>query len=107
RVDPDSATAFTADGRMKPDVVAPGTNLTLANDDWELSGQPLWDTGLNGTSFAAPHVSGLMAQEIDYGKSHGWSTDPLVVKSTIMNSADKVLRKSGAAWTPSNASTIA
>src|SRR5262249_30442130 len=34
-------------------------------------------------------------------------TDPLVIKSTIMNSADKVLDKQGNAWAPSSAATIA
>jgi hypothetical protein len=101
RVHSDSAIAFTGDGRMKPDVVAPGTALTLANDDWE-GGAPDWDTSLNGTSFAAPHVAGLMAQQIEAGTNLGLSTNPLVVKSTIMNSADKVLDKSGNAWEPAN-----
>jgi Subtilase family len=105
RVDSDSAMAFTGDGRMKPDVVAPGTGLTLANDDWE--GNNLdWDVfsdNVGGTSFAAPHVAGLMAQQIGAGIDLGLSTNPLVVKATIMNSADKsVLDKSGNAWEPAN-----
>ena len=33
---------------MKPDVVAPGTLLTLANDDWEGAAAD-WDTNLSGT----------------------------------------------------------
>lgn len=94
-----SAGAYTSDRRMKPDVVAPGTLLTLANDDWE-SGV-LWDTGLNGTSFATPHVAGLMAQQIDAGRTLGWSTDPLVVKATILNSANKnVLDRDFNPWEP-------
>lgn len=105
RVDSDSAMAFTGDGRMKPDVVAPGTGLTLANDDWE-GGAPDWDVfpdDVGGTSFAAPHVAGLMAQQIEAGTNLGLSTNPLVVKATIMNSADKsVLDKSGNAWEPAN-----
>jgi hypothetical protein len=88
KVSTDSAGAFTSDGRMKPDVVAPGTLLTLANDDWE-GGAPDWDTGLNGTSFAAPHVAGLMAQMLEAGNTLGLSTSPLVVKAAILNSADK------------------
>jgi Subtilase family len=104
QVHTDSANAFTGDGRMKPDVVAPGTALTLANDDWEGSA-PDWDTNLNGTSFAAPHVAGLMAQQIEAGTNLGLSTNPLVIKSTIMNSADKVLDKGGHAWAPANLTT--
>jgi hypothetical protein len=97
RVHSDSANAFTSSGRMKPDVVAPGSDLTLANDDWE--GAALdWDTGLNGSSFAAPHVAGLMAQQIEAGRLHGLSTDPLVIKATTMNSANKIQDKQGNPW---------
>lgn len=94
KVSIDSAGAYTADGRMKPDVVAPGTLLTLANDDWETPGQPQWETNhsgilLSGTSFATGHVTGMAAQQLEAGKSRGWSTDPLVVKATMLNSASK------------------
>src|SRR5690606_1641531 len=99
QVHPDSATAFTQDGRMKPDVVAPGTGLTLANDDWEGPASDR-DLGLNWTSFAAPLVAGLMAQQIEAGVAHELSTSPLVVKATIMNSASKVLDKQGNPWQP-------
>jgi hypothetical protein len=100
RVHFDSAGAFTSDGRMKPDVVAPGSALTLANDDWEGAASD-WDIGLNGTSFAAPHVAGLMAQILEAGATHHLSTDPLVVKAAILNSADKsVLDKNFNPWQP-------
>jgi hypothetical protein len=107
KVSIDSAGAFTSDGRMKPDVVAPGTLLTLANDDWE-GAAPDWDGGLNGTSFAAPHVAGLMAQIMDAGTAHGLSTDPLVVKAAIMNSANKnVLDRDLNPWEPASMTTVA
>lgn len=83
-----SAGAYTSDGRMKPDVVAPGTLLTMANSDWENDGA-LWDSGYNGTSFSTPHVTGLIAQQLEAGATYGLSTDPLVVKATILNSASK------------------
>ena len=90
----DSAGSYTADGRMKPDVVAPGTLLTLANDDWETPGQPQWETNhngilLSGTSFATGHATGMVAQQLEAGRSRSWSTDPLVVKATLLNSASK------------------
>ena len=34
-----------------------------------------------------------MAQEIGYGQSHGLSTSPMVIKATMMNSADPVFDK--------------
>jgi hypothetical protein len=102
-----SAGAFTQDGRMKPDVVAPGTLLTMANDDWEGAAVD-WDTNLNGTSFAAPHVAGLIAQQLEAGATYGLSTDPLVVKATILNSASKtVLDRDFNPWEPASMSNIA
>jgi hypothetical protein len=98
RVHPNSGESFTSNNRMKPDVVAPGSSLTLANDDWE--SQTDWDSNLNGCSFATPIVAGLMAQQIEAGNRLGLSTDPLVIKTTIMNSATKVLDKQGNPWEP-------
>jgi hypothetical protein len=104
RVNNDSPNGFTGDGRIKPDVSAPGTSLALANDDWET--QADWET-VSGCSFAAPHIAGLMAQQLEAGATHGLSTDPLVVKATIMNSASKaVLDKQGNAWAPASFSNL-
>jgi hypothetical protein len=106
KVSIDSAGSYTEDGRMKPDVVAPGTLITAANNNWE--GGTLWRTGLNGTSFAVPHVTGLIAQEVDAGQTLGFSTDPLVVKATIMNSATKnVLGRTSQPWAPGNMTNVA
>jgi subtilisin family serine protease len=52
----------TADGRMKPDLVAPGEKILSARHQWKAT-----DTArdlyveMSGTSMAAPHVSGLLA----------------------------------------------
>ncbi|WP_218932686.1 S8 family peptidase [Roseimaritima multifibrata] len=48
----------TADGRQKPDVVAPGERVPSANYGYR-SGNDYIE--LSGTSMAAPHVSGLLA----------------------------------------------
>ncbi len=104
RVHTGSAEAFTSDSRMKPDVVAPGTGLTLANDDWE--SQADWLANQNGCSYATPFVAGMMAQQIDAGRRLGLSTDPLVIKATLMNSASKVLDKQGNAWAPYQTSLV-
>jgi len=102
-----SAGAYTQDGRMKPDIVAPGTLITMANDDWE-GAAPDWDTPLNGTSFATPHVAGMIAQQIDAGRTYGLSTDPLVVKATLLNSASKdILDWDFNPWAPASLSTVA
>lgn len=50
----------TADGRAKPDVVAPGERIVSANAARGRRGEPDY-AELSGTSMACPHVSGLVA----------------------------------------------
>jgi len=55
----------TADGRQKPDVVAPGERVLSAMHSWEQPGdfpvlQDLY-VEMSGTSMATPHVSGILA----------------------------------------------
>ena len=49
----------TADGRPKPDVVAPGENISSCNAGYR--SERSWYFQDSGTSMAAPHVSGLLA----------------------------------------------
>jgi subtilisin family serine protease len=56
----------TADGRRKPDVVAPGEKILSARHDWKQTRNdvPKIDdlyVAMSGTSMATPHVSGLLA----------------------------------------------
>jgi subtilisin family serine protease len=57
----------TADGRRKPDVVAPGEGIVSARHDWQQAlgrGRRTIEKlyiEMSGTSMAAPHVSGLLA----------------------------------------------
>jgi subtilisin family serine protease len=53
----------TADGRMKPDLVAPGERILSCRHQILRSGGPLARhyVAMSGTSMAAPHVSGVVA----------------------------------------------
>lgn len=51
----------TADGRQKPDVVAPGEKIVSAHHDFHLAKPETWMVEMSGTSMAAPHVSGVVA----------------------------------------------
>ena len=96
QVHPESANAFTQNNRMKPDLVAPGTEISVANNNWDT--EELFNTN-SGCSFATPHVTGMIAQQIEAGRTLGLSTNPLVLKATQLNSASKaVLDKSGQPW---------
>ena len=53
----------TADGRLKPDLVAPGERILSARHKWPEGADDARDlyVEMSGTSMAAPHVSGLLA----------------------------------------------
>lgn len=51
----------TADGRQKPDVVAPGEKIVSAHHGFRLDKPETWMVEMSGTSMAAPHVSGVVA----------------------------------------------
>jgi serine protease AprX len=48
----------TCDGTLFPEVVAPG--FPIRSTDFSFGGLALYNNGLTGTSFAAPHVAGVM-----------------------------------------------
>lgn len=83
------------DGRIKPDLVAPGTWIAslrsiFANDNnaWgPISGYYLYQ---GGTSQAGPHVAGAAAVAVQwYRELHGGATpSPALVKAMLINSAD-------------------
>lgn len=93
--------------RAAVDIAAPGTNLTSAfyggqtggnnptvTGSTPSSGEPdSYSSGLNGTSFAAPITAGGVALLNSASKAEGFgvdSRDTRVIKSVLMNSADKI-----------------
>ncbi len=83
------------DGRIKPDITAPGTWISslrsvFANDNNAWS--PIDDLYLyqGGTSQAGPHASGACAVIVQwYRSTHGGATpSPALVKAMLINSAD-------------------
>lgn len=80
-----SARGPTADGRPKPDLLAPGERITtcLAGKDLRESGSA---TGMrSGASFAAAHVSGAVAALLSVNRE--LIGRPLEVKSLLMETA--------------------
>lgn len=77
----------TADGRVKPDVVAPGCEAR--------NGGSIWSTlpfnrygGACGTSLAAPSVSGTMALILeDWRGTHGGDPLPSTIKGLLIHTA--------------------
>jgi hypothetical protein len=90
----DGDNVFTGDDfgvRTYPDIMAPGRDLELATSNNAVITPP--DANSNGTSFAAPHVTGTIALLHQYGNSQSWGSNAHrheVMKAVIMNSADKL-----------------
>jgi serine protease AprX len=82
------------DGRIKPDLVAPGTwiaSLRSALADDENAWAPISPNYLyqGGTSQAGPHASGAAAVFVDYYRQNfgGATPSPALVKAALLNSA--------------------
>ena len=74
----------TLDGRIKPDISAPGSNIMSANNDWENFLAPHF-VSKSGTSMAAPHITGSVLLILDY-KDTQWSSE--AVKALLLNTAE-------------------
>jgi len=79
RVTDYSSRGTTGDGRVKPDVVAPGSWIDSTSNT-NNSGY-LYDW--NGTSMAAPHVAGLVAGMIGHYNFPAWATKAVILANTI------------------------
>ncbi|MEA2036998.1 MAG: S8 family serine peptidase [Nanoarchaeota archaeon] len=76
----------TKDGRIKPEVTAPGVDICSAQweDAWDYSECADPDfVHISGTSMATPHVAGVVALLVDAVPS----ITPTEVKETLMNTA--------------------
>ncbi len=78
----------TLDGRKKPDLAAPGTNIKSCNSNWESSDDFVLKSG---TSMAAPHVTGAAALLWQYLSINYASLDPwwyaLAVKAILIHTS--------------------
>lgn len=99
-----SATGPASDGRSLPHILAPGENITAPNRDYE--GVAPDFVNQTGTSFSAPHVTGILASQLAYGLENGLNTSPLVLRATLLNAAEKITL-AGTSWAPGSASTTA
>lgn len=76
----------TNDGRKKPDLAAPGTNIKAPRYNWESYNDYVEYTG---TSMAAPHVSGAYTLLWDYeGPAQKSVNSALNFKALLINTAD-------------------
>ena len=103
QVDEYSAHAPTADGRYKIDVTAPGVNIYSTNPDYSTADHFSY---FDGTSAAAPFVSGLAALLIDYSNSEGKVYNPMLIKVAIMNSAKKINDRNDNPWFHTNSEPL-
>lgn len=72
----------TLDGRIKPDISAPGTYIMSANKNWETDSDFI---DMSGTSMAAPQITGSILLIMDY-KNIRWQ--PEAIKALLLNTAE-------------------
>jgi len=78
----------TLDGRIKPDLVAPGVKITSCRSKYSF-GEGEWRT-MSGTSMAAPHVSGAAAILLEHCRESGINPEPNLIRNTLMASAENL-----------------
>lgn len=99
---PDTMADFSSrgpceDGRIKPDLVAPGTwiaSLLSSSASSQFAWLPIdnYYIYMGGTSQAGPHASGAAAVFVQYYKSQHTNAvpSPALVKAALINSADEL-----------------
>jgi subtilisin family serine protease len=85
----------TANFRKKPDIAAPGTNISSTAYDWD--GGPFGSNPnfvkKTGTSMAAPHIAGAAALLRQAGVR-----DPLAIKALLLNTTDTLSWNADVGW---------
>jgi hypothetical protein len=106
---PDTMADFSSrgpcqDGRIKPDLVAPGTWIasaasSAAPDEAAIAWTAIDDyyVYMGGTSMSGPHAAGAAAVFVQYYKSLHTNTvpSPALVKAALINSADELDQANG------------
>jgi len=78
-----SSRGWTADNRIKPDVMAPGEGVISTGDEGTDS-----YLGMGGTSMACPAVSGAASLVVEwYESTYGYTPSPAMVRALLINTA--------------------
>ncbi|HET9765346.1 MAG TPA: S8 family serine peptidase [Thermoanaerobaculia bacterium] len=90
----------TADGRIKPEVTVPGSNIVSANNDTNVSSNNCNTLTLSGTSMATPGAAGLAALIRQYYVDgwlagfrnwlQGMTPSAALLRATLVNSAENM-----------------
>ena len=106
---PDTMADFSSrgpcqDGRLKPDLVAPGTWIasaasSVAPNESAIAWSPIDDyyVYMGGTSMSGPHAAGAAAVFVQFYKSRNTNAvpSPALVKAALINSADELDEANG------------
>ncbi len=87
----------TANGRKKPDLAAPGSDIKSANQNWE--SQQDW-IEKDGTSMAAPMVLGVAMDLMDAGVWKELSIKALLINTAQKNEAGYNFESDSDGWDP-------
>ncbi len=88
----------TADGRIKPDLTIPGSNIISANNDGNVTTNNCGTKSSSGTSMASPGAAGLTALIRQYytdgwyptgseNSANGFTPSAALMKATLVNSS--------------------